>query len=980
MAHLRCVLLCTLISLLKANCTAEVNYLTAASDEPQFPDVWTVVEHSYHAKILMSLPQGVPPVTATIDELYDRSLGSGRVLVTGGGMDNFYHYYESSQQMFIITNHSCQSYPLKEPQPLYGWNYQFEPDNFLFGPSALLSAAKILDPTYVGSDTIRDIASDVWTANTIDGYTISYYFAVQQWSIGHGGMRIPLLIKVDGMETNPWDILDHKNMSIFYDYMDFVPDVSPEHYRDLELPKGLECSSRKSLDEGKQLPDLPLGFRTHMEIILGDKSGQIVYRGWMYYDTTRQLLRFDLKGDDVEELEYDMKLIFAYDSGILYAINSYTGDCKMSPIKPGYFGSLEGSVVGNILMADPDHFFHLDDTWSQNGSGSSWTRGVLTERWTSTRNDIPNPEGGNYPKVVLDYHFIRSDVLIIGHADDVSVQHPVRVDVTIYDPDDARVVVAEEAVNFLGFSSLASDSFAMGEFDVRECFMLPQQRSWLKITFEGIWERGLDTHVRDFEEDLARAIINGTGTSIIRIPEIQVDHDDNFVFAVLLLLQPAPYSLQFTPYPDKQPTDQDHLVEELINDADLCARYCLSYTTFHCSSFYQCPVQGKQCFLSSIINSTGTAATDVPCPHFVQTVSDTHAVQPFNEEVEMWINEEIVKQTLVFQYPYTDADGQENYGVYTAVQMTREMFVDDPVFVDLIREDFVPLIGGARLKDEYNNVTFKKDTYISCLLTCKYYEAFECNTFSFCYDDGTCYLSSQVFVRPMTPQEVVLDGDCIVIGRQLLDEYTEIKGAVLNIDANMQFSGILDPNYCAYDCDVVTDFVCRSFDYCSDTGTCYLHDTHVLDAGDGDLQTNATHCTHYSSSYLTDFKKHENVRISGTRDVYLLYVTLDQCAKECVEDADIVCNGFDFCQEDGGQSCYLTEAHYSGQGVQVSDTLVCDHYERVYYDGQDLNTVVNQQEPKKGYGPGDMAGLAVGMLISSFALTFVAFYFYNKPH
>jgi hypothetical protein len=79
----------------------------------------------------------------------------------------------------------------------------------------------------------------------------------------------------------------------------------------------------------------------------------------------------------------------------------------------------------------------------------------------------------------------QSDVQIIGHADEVSVQHPVRVDVTIYDADDARVVVAEEAVNFLGFSSLASDSFAMGEFDVRECFVLPQQRSWLKITFEG---------------------------------------------------------------------------------------------------------------------------------------------------------------------------------------------------------------------------------------------------------------------------------------------------------------------------------------------------------------------------------------------------------------------------------------------------------------------------------------------------------------
>ena len=41
---------------------------------------------------------------------------------------------------------------------------------------------------------------------------------------------------------------------------------------------------------------------------------------------------------------------------------------------------------------------------------------------------------------------------------------------------------------------------------------------------------------------------------------LQVDHDDDNVFALMLLLQPAPYLLEFQKNPDKKPTKQDQQV------------------------------------------------------------------------------------------------------------------------------------------------------------------------------------------------------------------------------------------------------------------------------------------------------------------------------------------------------------------------------------------------------------------------------------
>lgn len=963
----------------------------ATEDDPSFPNIWEVIEGSYDTDVLVTLPDAYPSgVSLFVEELYEVTEAKGSVKVTDHGEYEHYNYYSASNQMFYVKKMMCQVQGLLDHPGyhFYGWTYEGEDgseDNFVFGPSALLRASHYNTPTFVAQNTTRGIDSDEFTVTLPDGYIISYFFSTDAWTMPYGhhlegkDYRSPLRITVKGKQKDPWDPdSTETDMTVYYDYIEFNPYAAPEHFRDFLVEKGVECKNAVTLDPNKvDPPPIPNNFKVQMEYVLHRMDVQDIYRSWMYYDGPRKLVRMDENTNDEFQLSYNTRHVHDYNTGVAHIINEATGTCRIEPIRTGSFGTM-GGIAGGVILADPDHIFHLDDSYLF--TGYSETRGILTERWTSTRSDIPNYEAnGFYTKVVVDFQFLRDVVVDVGEAS--QRRYPVRMDLTVYDNEQLDRVLYEEAINFLGFSS-EEDVFLIDEFDVRECYTLPQQHAWLKITFEGIWDYGINTHTQEFTQELLEFINHGYGVSFVRMPELQIDHDENFVFAILLLLEPPPYLLQFTKNPDKKPTTQDSKMPEAISDANFCARYCLSYKTFECKSFYECKGLGQNCFLSSVANSTGEVAVSQECAHYVYSLEEEKYIQRANREVEMWIDAQIVAGDLKFTFEYVDQNNVTKEGTYRATRMERELVADDPLLVDYIRDDFQPLEYGARIKDKFVTLTLTVDDYAECLGVCLGYEAFRCETFSYCYNDGSCKLSETIFVRPMTSGEVAYQGDCNVISRQLISDYTHVQGAVLIADVNQEVDDIFDPNYCAYLCDMAEDFVCRSFDFCEDTNVCYMHETHALDSGSGGLQLNATHCSHYSRDYLVDFEQHQNVRLSGTRDVYIADIPVDQCAKECVEQPDLECNGFDYCVEDElTTTCFLTADQYSGSGVSVSNDDTCDHYERVYFNGEDINTIVNKHKSssKKSYGPGDMAGLALGMLVSTVALCFVGFYLYNRP-
>lgn len=84
---------------------------------------------------------------------------------------------------------------------------------------------------------------------------------------------------------------------------------------------------------------------------------------------------------------------------------------------------------------------------------------------------------------------------------------------------------------------------------------------------------------------------------------------------------------------------------------------------------------------------------------------------------------------------------------------------------------------------------------------------------------------------------------CIVFIGQYLDHYNAKPGVTFPGNADNIILAVQTPNICAKQC-TETD-KCKSFDYCSDTKTCRLKNTHELDVPSTVFQA-APDCNHYS--------------------------------------------------------------------------------------------------------------------------------------
>ena len=78
--------------------------------------------------------------------------------------------------------------------------------------------------------------------------------------------------------------------------------------------------------------------------------------------------------------------------------------------------------------------------------------------------------------------YLKKSVVAVGESSDA--YFPLRADITVYDDDAPLEVKFEEVINFLGFSAV-SESYNYEIFNVENCFQLPQERDYLKITFNG---------------------------------------------------------------------------------------------------------------------------------------------------------------------------------------------------------------------------------------------------------------------------------------------------------------------------------------------------------------------------------------------------------------------------------------------------------------------------------------------------------------
>ncbi|XP_066976158.1 uncharacterized protein [Macrobrachium rosenbergii] len=966
-----------------------------AREDPVLPDIWKIVEDSYDSDVAVTIPDLNPGVAFLVDELYDIKHEEGTLRILDHGKPAKMNYYAKSGQFFSVVNGTECAVGNLVDHPgykLWGWDYEGSSnnddfDNYIYGPSALLRLARDFSKyiEFHGEDIIRDINADHWHFEHPDGYHVDYYFAVDEWNMPYGHtlpgvkLRAPLQVRVLGKEIDPWHPDKEKEEhEVIYDYTDFQPFVAPADWKQFLVEEGMSCEGRASLDPDQLKPPVaPDTFKVFLEILVNrtEISDGVLMAAWMYHDSYRNAMRLDVRTYHETNSPKSSRTIQDIGTGIKYRIDEETGDCTISTWSRDDFVKLLGSEIADVIMPVSQRLFYLDDAYVF--SGYSESRGLLTSRWTATRSDIsiPGKPDQKYNKVVVDYEFLTKTTDEIGEHTTGNI--PVRIHITIYDDDNPSHIKERQIVELLRMQT-TFEAFELNPFDVRECMTIPTQRSWFKMSFRGEWHDGAYQNQDEFKRQIMEKIYNDTHTSYVRMPEVQLDHDEESVYAILLLLEPAPYRLQFQKMEDMKPSTYDTQLSQRIEDIDVCAGHCLAYQRFNCKSFYECPGQSKKsCFVSNSVSPKPPYA-DVPeCKHFKKATSASDFQQP-NTDVGLWLEGLIRDGKFNIKLTYEDFDGTEKNNTFRGYKLEKEIFGDDPVFVDYLRKDFHISRVNAKLRPGVVERNIDGVSYADCLFSCDLSKSFDCQTFSYCYDSRKCSLSTHVVSVPADDQDVVELFNCVVISRKYVDDYNAIDGTVYTSDARLSIHKVSDSDKCAYLCDNATDFTCRSFDYCSDVKVCDLYTERSIDIPDEKLNHSLPFCTHFERDALVDFQKHPNQMLDGRRDRFIKDISTSYCAEVCEQEPDYSCNGFDYCKDDSGITCFLTEDHYSDDGVVIHDSQTCDHYSREYYDGKDRDNFAHVKNSDYKYGPGDMAGLGVSMLVISVGLTLGGVYVYNN--
>ncbi|XP_042231119.1 uncharacterized protein LOC121872431 [Homarus americanus] len=974
--------------------------VSAVKGDPILPDIWTAVNNSYDSDVMVTFADIVPGASIIVDELYDITEAKGALIILENGHTSKTNYYSATQQTYVVQDFKCAVGTLEEhgPYNIWGWIYDSEntdKDNFLYGPSALLRIVRDYKDSveYKGQTPVRGIMADHWVIKHKKNYTLDYLFASDDWVMPYGhtmdgvNLKAPLQVKVSGMQSNPWNPDQPSFLQIvYYDYTDFKPYVSDERKREFLVHDGLDCPGRKPMDPNRITPpEVPDTFKVFMEVVkrsLADDGSEnlntTVFRSWMYYDKFRQLVRLDINPDmDADQHTKTYKSVHDYKTGIEYRIFLETGQCNMQALDPNQLGTMIGSdVIGSVIMANPSNFFYLDKLYVF--SGYSETRGLFINKWTATRNDIKNlVTGKNYKKVVVDYEFLADTTVVDTGTKGLPV--PVRIDVTVYNDSDTDSILYTHTLNLLHFVT-DFEVFQLNPFDVRDCMDIPSQRTWIKLTFSGDWYHGAMQEPDLFRKMLLNRISSGSGSTYVRFPEIDLDHDTDSIYATMLVLEPAPFMLEFQQEPDRKPTVNDVQLSLTIQDTELCALQCLRYSIFICHSFYECSGLGRNCFVSNYKNSPGEFI-NIPknCSHYSKAIIKHTKVQKTNAELMLWLQLMVDEGTFNIKVVYQDDQGHTKTAWYKATKVEEELMADDPILVDLVKDDYHKAYLKGKLKGSHTDQQLKKVSYDLCLATCEMERAFKCESFSYCYYDRSCYLSSYVVDIPVNTRDIILKTDCIIMTRKHTDDYSKLEGTVYLGKPKAKMVA-LDAGKCAFYCDNSTSFTCRSFDFCASESSCNLFDEHSIDVPDNMLNHSYPDCVHYTRNALVDFKKHPNQVLAGNRDRYVKEVSTTECAQVCENEPNFGCDGFDYCVEGGDITCFLTSAHYSDAGIVITNSPTCDHYSREYYEGDDRDSHANKRSSKYIYGPGDMAGLGCSMLVISIAFTFAGVYAYNKHY
>ncbi|XP_035228566.1 uncharacterized protein LOC118200718 [Stegodyphus dumicola] len=208
------------------------------------------------------------------------------------------------------------------------------------------------------------------------------------------------------------------------------------------------------------------------------------------------------------------------------------------------------------------------------------------------------------------------------------------------------------------------------------------------------------------------------------------------------------------------------------------------------------------------------------------------------------------------------------------------------------------LKAGAKLKAGSGNVVknLGKLRYDECQRVCLDFK--DCETVSYCLKTSECIVSKK-YGEDIKSGDMEDDTFCNLLTRKYADNFDRSPGIVLSLTAKKEIKASTLEE-CARACITETGFKCLSFDHCpqGDDKNCRLHTVHYPNPKTREsVQEKKPICGHYTRKFSTEFKKNPEKRYVGAKLPPLSNVTLEECAKSCVDYGKGACYGFDFCQD-----------------------------------------------------------------------------------
>lgn len=970
-----------------------------ADPDKTVPDYYTFLEGSYTLQVEMT--SHITSMTYYIQEtrevrdLMQREVNAVSVRITTNATQEIVYFYPLTRKFVTYKNGACEDHGMEDPFAIWGW-FDEDPehgDEPHYGPSSILRLTHfVVSELYTANNSvfINDVLSNGWKMCSPDGdVELFFYYSVPEWEMpntpnfSEENTQFPVYYSARSMSGS---------FSFEYSISQFVPYVV--RHTELEPPRGANCEAMVGVLGDFPIPSMPNHFSFQQETITnpmieGQQLGvQIVDKSLLYYSQNLSLIRFDFVPAYEDETpfmsEQPLRVIQDFNTGVSYFIDLENGNCTRTWLDGSFHHHTHG-FFGSGEMVGPDEFMKLTGTWAY--VGPFFDRHIEDHRWTSTRNDIVNPEtGGVYNKAVIEWEFlfVTSDT---DREEGASATVPVRTNLYVYNQEDTSKV--DFAITTNVYSYTAISLYSEDEFDVFQCYERSEfDWSFLLFVFPTSDEQfaAIKSKPDLVRHQLYDGIMRFGQVSPVRISSIDVSDgfsgmggnhtDTNIVLATVRFLERAPYIFSYG-RDDSAPSVPGQNEKKLayINNPRECAEFCSRNRDFDCKSFQVC--DQKDCYLSKSVDQDGDPVTGVEsCEHWVLTMENiTFADLPSNRAYE-----EIRRAAHDGEFSLII----ENEGKEVVIPASEVFHYRNPDFMALVTDQFFLVSRHSQLNHP-NNSYFDIANLEECEALCLSIQEYRCDSLAYSWENLACHLSSLHF-DAFQAGDIVPMSHSAVITRSYLTEYKPVFGGVSLNSSGPVYQEITHMETCAMKCSTESSIDCRSFDFCFEEKTCRLHTEGFLDGTTGGNYNIFTACTHFSRSSRDDFTEYNNQALPSSQHRLILSdTTAATCAKQCIDDTTEVCESFDFCEmceeaeeptcgsEGLGKmnACFLSTKHLGEDDVSLLSVVACQHYERDYFGELSYAAWKNQQlaQEEDRYGSGDMAGLAFGMIFLGILLS-----------